>query len=85
MLHQPQDSTASSLSNLRQVIQLPNAKSAASNAATRISSNVLLMSCSVLVIVPDGSTANARVLLDSGSSVSFISERLAQALRLPRS
>ena len=69
-------------------VQLPNTESvtSASNAATtRISSNILLMTCRVLVIAPDGSTVNARALLDSGSTVSFISERLAQALRLPRS
>jgi hypothetical protein len=54
-------------------------------AMTKISSNVLLMSCRVLVIAPDGSTVNARALLDSGSTVSFVSERLAQTLRLPRS
>lgn len=55
----------------------------ASNAATtRISSNVQLMTCHVLVIPPDGSTVNARALLDSGSTVSFISEQLAQELRL---
>ena len=40
------------------------------------------MTCCVLVEAPDGSTTEARALLDSGSSVS---ERLAQRLRLPRS
>ena len=55
------------------------------NRDRRLSSNVLLMTCRVLVVAPDGSTVNARALLDSGSTVSFVSERLAQALRLPRS
>ena len=35
--------------------------------------------------VTDGSQAEARALLDSGSSASFVSERLAQSLHLPRS
>ena len=34
---------------------------------------------------PDGSFMKARALLDSASSASFVSERLAQALNLPRS
>ena len=50
-----------------------------------VHSNVLLMTCCMLVEAPDGSTTEARALLDSGSSVSFVSERLAQRLRLPRS
>lgn len=33
---------------------------------------------------PDGTTTQARVLLDSTSSTSFVSERLAQCLHLPR-
>ena len=89
LLHQPQETTSSrAMSSNSSNVQLPNAEpvAAASNAATtRISSNVLLMTCRVLVIAPDGSTVNARALLDSGSTVSFVSERLAQTLRLPRS
>ena len=34
---------------------------------------------------PDGSLVKARALLDSVSSASFVSERLAQSLNLPRS
>ena len=90
-LHQPQETTASSQqaapSNPSST-GLPNSEStvSTSNAATaKISSNILLMTCRVLVVAPDGSTVNARALLDSGSTVSFISERLAQVLRLPRS
>ena len=45
---------------------------------------VLLMTCQVLVIAPDGSTSRVRALLDSASSASFITERLTQRLRLPR-
>ena len=42
------------------------------------------MTCRVLVRAPDGSSVEARALLDSASSASFVSERLAQCLRLPR-
>ena len=45
---------------------------------------VLLMTCQVQVIAPDGSTSRVRALLDSASSASFITERLTQRLRLPR-
>ena len=43
------------------------------------------MTCQVLVHGPDGMTTEARALLDSASSASFVSERLAQSLCLPRS
>ena len=46
---------------------------------------VLLPTCKVKVIGPDGSTHQARALLDSASSVSFITKRLAQQLHLQRS
>ncbi len=55
-----------------------------SNATMGLQSNLLLMTCCVLVEAPDGSTNQARAILDSASSASFISERLAQRLRLPR-
>ncbi len=47
------------------------------------SGNVLLMTFQTLVHAPDGTSVRARGLLDSGSSTSFISERLAQSLQLP--
>ena len=60
--------------------------------ASRISSkgktgipHSLLMTCRVLVDGPEGRPIEARALLDSASSTSFITERLAQNLRLPRS
>ena len=56
-----------------------------SYAAMGIKSNLLLMTCRVAVEAPDGSSVEARALLDSASSASFVSERLAQSLRLPRS
>ena len=55
------------------------------HAAVGFRSNMLLMTCCVLVEGPDGSMARARAILDSASSASFISERLAQRLHLCRS
>ena len=56
-----------------------------SHAAMGIKSNLLLMTCRIAIEAPDGSSIEARALLDSASSVSFVSECLAQSLRLPRS
>ena len=49
------------------------------------SSSTLLMTCQIAIHAPDGSSIRARGILDSGSSASFVSERLAQSLRLRRS
>ena len=48
-----------------------------------IEPNMLLMTCQILVETPQG-TVKARALLDSASSASFVSERLAQTLQLQR-
>ena len=45
---------------------------------------VLLMTCQLKVISPDGLETKATVLIDPGSSTSFVSEHLVQHLRLPR-
>ena len=55
------------------------------HVTTRIRTNMLLTTCYVQVEAPDGSFVKARALLDSASSTSFVSERLAQALNLSRS
>ena len=55
-----------------------------SNAAMKLKSNALLMTCRVSVLAPDGSFVEARALLDNASSASFVSERLVQSLSLPR-
>ena len=55
-----------------------------SHTAVRLKSSSLLMTCRVLVTAPDGSTIEARALLDNASSTSFVSERLVQSLCLPR-
>ena len=55
-----------------------------SNTAIGLKLNSLLMTCRVLVSAPDGTSVEARALLDNASSASFISERLAQSLCLPR-
>ena len=46
--------------------------------------DALMMTCVVLVSSPDGATIEARALLDSASTASFISERMTQALHLHR-
>ena len=56
-----------------------------SHVATDLQTDSLLMTCHVTVNSPNGLTTTARGLLDSASSVSFITERLAQHLHLPRS
>ena len=56
-----------------------------SHAITGIASNALLMTCQILVKSSDGSLYKVRALLDSASSASFVSERLAQCLNLHRS
>ena len=48
-----------------------------------IGSSILLMTCQVMVETPQG-VIKARALLDTGSSASFVSERLAQSLHLRR-
>ena len=58
---------------------------AVSVTAVPLKSSTLLMTCRVLVTAPDGTSVEARALLDNASSVSFVSERLAQNLCLPRS
>ncbi len=56
-----------------------------SNIAAGLNVNTLMMTCRVLISNHDGSVIESRALLDSASSASFISERLAQTLHLPRS
>ncbi len=51
-------------------------------SATNVSRSPLMMTCMVLVKAPDGSTVKARALLESASSASFVSERLAKGLSL---
>ena len=46
--------------------------------------NTLLMTCQVKVNAPEGTSIKARALLDSGSTTSFVSERIVQALGLIR-
>ncbi len=49
-----------------------------------LKSNTLLMTCRIMITSPNGFSLKARALLDNASSASFVSERLAQTLRLPR-
>ena len=54
-----------------------------SNTAVKLRSSSLLMTYRVLVTSANGSSVEARALLENGSSASFITERLAQGLSLP--
>ena len=56
-----------------------------SNTTTGLHHNVLLKTCRVIVYGTDGAAAEARALLDDGSTLSLISERLASGLQLKRS
>ena len=50
----------------------------------RAASCVLLATAQVLVISDRGEVRKVRALLDQGSEISLISERVVQQLRLPR-
>ena len=52
------------------------------NAQSRSSGSTLPMTYQVLVHAPGGSSLRVRGLLDSGSSASFISERMSEIFRL---
>ena len=56
-----------------------------SNTAVKLRSSSLLMTCCILVCAADGTSDEARALLDNRSTSSFISEHLVQTLQLPRS
>ena len=51
-------------------------------ASSRRGEEVLLMTCRVEVMAPEGSVTQARALLDCAASTSLVTERLAQQLRL---
>lgn len=56
-----------------------------SNMAVKLKTECLLMTCRALLTAPSGYSIEARCLLDNASSASFVSERVAQLLSLPRS
>lgn len=62
----------------------PKTSHVSATAAASLAPNSLLITCRVRVKAPDGSTVNARALLDSASSASFVSERLVKNLSLLR-
>lgn len=53
-----------------------------SNTASTLGRNLVYMTCKILVTGPDGSSAATWALIDTRSSASFITERLAQMVRL---
>ena len=56
-----------------------------SHAVTELKTNALLMTCKLLIEAPNGSLVEARGILDSASSASFVSERIVQSLGINRS
>ena len=68
----PDEPTTETVSSVTYVPQLKKKK------------QVLLMTCRAKVTGPDGSVVQARVFLDPGAACSFVTERLAQQLGLPR-
>jgi hypothetical protein len=56
-----------------------------SNTAIKLKPGCLLMTCRAVFTSSNGQSIEARCLLDNASSASFVSERVAQCLRLPRS
>ena len=68
----PENSMTETVSTVTQVPQLKKRK------------QVLLMTCKAKITGPDGNVARARIFLDLGAACSFITERLAQQLKLPR-
>ena len=67
------------------VTQTPPISFVVSHAASGLGRDVLLMTCTMLIKSPTGISIEARGILDSASSSSFVSECLAQFLKLPRS
>ena len=53
-------------------------------AALSVSEQIILMTCKVKITAQNGSSNIARALIDPGSSTSFVHERIAQHLCLPR-
>ena len=56
-----------------------------SHAVTALKTNALLMTCKLLIEAPNGSLVEARGILDSASSASFVSERIVQSLGINQS
>ena len=73
-LHQEREDTAR-----RSTSGTPVAKSQSTLMHVSISSNILLMTCQVMIETPQG-VIKVLALLDTGSSASFATERLAQSL-----
>ena len=64
---------------------LPIQGEVSANTAIKLKSSSFLMTCRIRIVSPNGSSIEARALLDSALSASFVSERLAQTLQLKHS
>ena len=65
--------------------QINSSQNVQSYTVSELNNSTLLMTCRVLVHSRSGPSVEAQAVLDSTSSASFVSERLAQTLCLPRS
>ena len=72
------DTTSSTVTDITS-----NVTSESATLHTSVQANILLMTCRIIVETPQG-VVKARALLDTGSSASFVTELLAQLLRLRR-
>lgn len=77
LLHVERDNSAGTQTPTRSTL------GESTNLHVSLGSNVLLMTCQVMVETPHG-VIKARALLDTGSSVSFVTEHLAQSLHMSR-
>ena len=68
----PEDADTQTVSNVTHVPPMKDNK------------QVFLMTCTVQMTGPNGISSQTRVILDPGAACSFITEGLAQQLRLPR-
>ena len=83
LLHvESKEVTPSNIAPTVQPSTQPTVNPVSSNTAMGFTLNSPLMTCRVLVDTPDGSSVEARAILDDASSASFVSECLAQSLCL---
>ncbi|XP_011860279.1 PREDICTED: uncharacterized protein LOC105557609 [Vollenhovia emeryi] len=95
LLHLSDDSATSSKDTTEKKVGISATPKADTSAGTAVTSNVAALACAtenqVLLSTaqltcsnPEGGELTVRALLDSGSEASFVTERVAQSLRLAR-
>ena len=81
---EPKTSSTSSKRTASPPLEEPSSNTCNYTSMTDTPKTVLLMTCQLTVMGPDGLETKARALIDHGSSTSFVSEHLVQHLRLPQ-